>query len=547
LVSHAKTCLTDDIESVDFVACSAQFLTASLMEALEYRRKLLPALKAVLSEEGGAETSSSKYDLFCWITENDVVFSQLQEAFDSLVELVVGLNNDSDRMLTEGGSLRQECACRSVELATTLLQAVYQRVQWCGQSCPPELNSCFTELRTHLISAVAWSIDRPEAGLDLAIRFSDKDLMLEISEHLDKQAAASGGKPHSNFMTALTRSNPDIQLADYALQWFYKHSERARLQSLLLALHERESGSLEPSVEQKRPLSSVSPSRKSTAKRSRKSRSPSVTAATDSCVSRFLQRTEARDFAWLHQLGNRDYNQASKGLLSAGENEINSLGRRRTLLSLSKLSGIASGHYQPFIMTTHEPQDAGIPLVDKYLEVINFHEELIRRGQLNSDEVLPSHALASQYIADITKVDSAEIDEDLLMKFSAALRLAQLYTELDEDHLSFEARREKQEKLLSRIWTQAINVDYLNKKPDETDDFNEACVSSFFYALLTTCLQSDDLSEKLIPSLPDVLSSISSDKEPWLRILAENAYNLATKHNDFRVTQSTQESTPMEI
>lgn len=46
---------------------------------MEYRKKLLPALEAVLSIEGGAE-NTSKYDLFCWITENDVVFSQLQEA-----------------------------------------------------------------------------------------------------------------------------------------------------------------------------------------------------------------------------------------------------------------------------------------------------------------------------------------------------------------------------------------------------------------------------------------------------------------------------------
>nr|CDS35250.1 expressed protein [Hymenolepis microstoma] len=176
-----------------------------------------------------------------------------------------------------------------------------------------------------------------------------------------------------------------------------------------------------------------------------------------------------------------------------------------------------------------------------------LEEELIRRGQLNSDVVLPSHALASQYIADIAKVDSEQVSEDLLVNFSAALRLARLYTELDEDHLSPDARREKQEKLLARIWARAINVDYLNKKPDESDEFNEACVNSFFYALLTSCLQSDDLSENLIPSLPDFLSSISSNNEPWLRILAENAYNLATKHNDLRVTQSTQASVPMEI
>lgn len=56
-------------------------------------------------------------------------------------------------------------------------------------------------------------------------------------------------------------------------------------------------------------------------------------------------------------------------------------------------------------------------------------------------------------------MDSAQIREDLLVNFSVALRLAQLYTELDEDHLSLDARREKQEKLLTRIWAQAVKVD----------------------------------------------------------------------------------------
>ncbi|KAM7539058.1 hypothetical protein Aperf_G00000051337 [Anoplocephala perfoliata] len=501
LVLHARTCLNEDMDSVDFVACAAQLLTLSLTEALEYRQKLLPALETVLSEVGNAD-SVSKYDLFCWITENDVMFNQLQEAFDSLVELAVALKNESDRMLTEGGSLRQECACRSVELATILLQAVYQRVQWCGSSCPSELDACFVQLRTHVISAVAWSIDRLEAGLDLAIRFVDKALMLEISERLDKAAATSGAKPHANLMIALARSNPDIQLADYALQWYYSNGEKSRLQSLLAALQEKESGSNEVlaavQTEQKRLRTSISPSRvrDPIAKRFKSVASPVVTATIDSSVNRFLQRSEVRDFAWLHQLGNWDFEQASKGLLAAGENEIHSLGRRRTLLSLSKLAGIASGQCKPSATAISEAPNSQMsesetPLVDKYLEVIQCHEELIRRGQLKSDSVFPSHILAPQFIANISKADSAQVREELLMNFSIALRLAQLYTELNEDHFNSDARRENQEKLLTRIWAQAVKVDSLNKKPGGGgEEFNGACEDSFFYALLEHCLLS---------------------------------------------------------
>ncbi|VDM32924.1 unnamed protein product [Hydatigera taeniaeformis] len=504
IVTNAKNCLTDPIDPVDFVARGAQLLTTSLSESLDYRQKLLFALESVLSEEssGNGTNSALECDFFCWLTASDVLCNQLLDAFDALAEVVVTLSGDTDRMLADGGSLKQECACRSVELATILLQIFQQLVRWPKHSV--DLDTRFTELRTRLISAVAWRISRPEAALDLAIRFLDKELMVKISDHLDKHAP--DGKWHTSLMNALSRCPKDIGLADYALQWHYSHGEKARLQSLLVMLQKRETevspgGTMDAiEVQQKRLTSSPrGVPDASSVKRARQT--------AETCVSRFLRRKEAKDFAWLHQLGNRDYEQASKGLLAAGLSETNSLDRRRTLLSLSKLSSIAASHCR----STKNDNE----LVDKHLEVLRFQasltfrtahfhiaslEELMRRKSPHQDAdlaVCSAAALAQLFVSEIESSSQKLTREDLLVTFSTALRLAQLALELDETEAAEVDSVEMQHQLLfQEIWAQAVKVDAW-KKPNDDGDFNEACENSFFYALLDHCLRAGKLRQDI--------------------------------------------------
>ncbi|KAL5972211.1 hypothetical protein TSMEX_000079 [Taenia solium] len=526
LVANAKNCLNDPVDPVDFVARAAQLLTTSLSESLGYRQKLLLALESVLSEESYADGDEGafKCDFFCWITSSDTLRNQLLDAFDALVEVVVALPGDADRMLADGGSLKQECACRSVELATILLQVVQQLVQWPNHSV--DLDTSFAELRTRIISAVgeravaAWRINRPEAALDLAIRFLDKELMVEISDHLDKHA--SDGKQHTSLMNALSRCPSDIQLADYALQWHYSHGEKACLQSLLVELQKREAEVAErgamnaTEMQQKRLTSSPrATTGASSVKRARQT--------VETCVSRFLQRQEARDFAWLHHLGNRDYDQASKGLFAAGVSETNYLGRRRTLLSLSKLSSIAAGH--------RESTENGNGLVDKHLEVLRLQEEWMRRMPPHKDAcpaVCSAAALAQLFVSEVESSQEST-REDLITTFSAALRLACLAQDLDETEATeVESTEMQHQMLLQEIWTQAVKVDSW-KKPNEDEDFNEACENSFFYALLGHCLLAGEAMETILPPINELLASIESEHEPWLRALIESAYNLALK------------------
>ncbi|EUB61238.1 hypothetical protein EGR_03913 [Echinococcus granulosus] len=526
LAVNAKNCLTNPMEPIDFVARAAKLLTDSLSETLDYRQKLIPALESILSKgsfAGDAEGAPS-CDLFCWITSSDAVRNRLLAAFDALVEVVAILSGDADRMLADGGSLKQECACRSVELATILLQVVQQLVQWPRHSV--DLDAWFVELRTRLISAVAWRINRPEAALDLAIRFLDKELMVKISDHLDKRT--NDGKHHISLMNALSRCPSDIRLADYALQWHYLHGEKARLQSLLMMLQQRETEGVRDAaeVQQKRLTSSprATPGA-SSVKRARQT--------VETCVGRFLQRQEAKDFAWLHQLGNRGYGQASKGLFAAGISETNSLGRRRTLLSLSKLSSIAAGQRGAVENDNDDLSSHG--LVDKHLE-----EEWLRLKPSHKDAdaaVCSAAELAQLFVSGVTSPSQDSAREDLLVAFSAALRLAYLAIELDETGATEVASMGMQQQLLlQEIWAQAVKVDSW-KKPDEGGDFNEACEHSFFYALLEHCLLAGVI-EAVLPPINDILASVESEHEPRLRILIENAYNLALKRHRLRKPDS---------
>lgn len=78
---------------------------------------------------------------------------------------------------------------------------------------------------------------RPESGLQLAEAFSDKEHMVTICDHLDRQndencneeignesvlnqtaVCGSVSRSHDHLMSLLTRVPEELQLADFALQ-----------------------------------------------------------------------------------------------------------------------------------------------------------------------------------------------------------------------------------------------------------------------------------------------------------------------------------------
>uniref|UniRef100_A0A5K3EM07 Nucleoporin_C domain-containing protein n=1 Tax=Mesocestoides corti TaxID=53468 RepID=A0A5K3EM07_MESCO len=527
LVNRIKECLTDDTESTEFVTLAAQLITASLSEALTYRQKLLPALSSVIADES---SPGSATDLFCWITGCDGVRDELLSVFNALAD-VVAESNEAGRSQADGLSLKQECACQAVELATIILQAGDQRIKWAPDST--STSAWFSNIRSELISAVAWRLMRPEAALDLAIRFVDKELIVTICNHLDKLAGnttddllSRRNLGHAHLINALLRLPQELQLADYALQWHYSQGDKARVQSLLVALQDKKE-------QQKRHMSSPQSLFTST-KRPRhalSTHSPTTYEA-DTSVSRFLQRREARDFAWLHQLRNGEFDKAGAGLFTAGTSECGALGRRKTLLSLSKLAFIAAGHRE---LCEDLPTDKAIPrnfvLTDKHLEVICLQEDLVKTKSLHTiesmgdavtsaaaaSEPMTASGLARLYVSEsVLRLFSSK--QERMTAFTSALRLAQLAVDVDE---SADAETEE---LLQHIWMEALNVESW-KEPDKEADCHGMCAESFFHSLLEHCLLTGQVLETVFPPIEEFLSRVGEEHGQWLRLLIQYCYD----------------------
>ncbi|VEL06800.1 unnamed protein product [Protopolystoma xenopodis] len=118
----------------------------------------------------------------------------------------------------------------------------------------------FARLRTRLITFVADRLGRPEAGLELAVHYTDREQILRLCLVLEDAQAAGyndGFQPDGPMMTScldpvqsscsnfahhsrlagLLNSLPvKLNLPDYALQWHLDRGDKARVQSLLALL-----------------------------------------------------------------------------------------------------------------------------------------------------------------------------------------------------------------------------------------------------------------------------------------------------------------------
>ncbi|VEL19384.1 unnamed protein product [Protopolystoma xenopodis] len=111
-------------------------------------------------------------------------------------------------------------------------------------------------------------------------------------------------------------------------------------------------------------------------------------------VSKFLCRSDTQDLAWTHHLASGQYASAGVTLFAEGLRETRLIGRRKTLLSLSKLAQLAANAAPPSAsassaancldntMSTFSESDLPVELTDihyltdKLLEVISAQVSL---------------------------------------------------------------------------------------------------------------------------------------------------------------------------
>jgi len=80
----------------------------------------------------------------------------------------------------------------------------------------------------------------------------------------------------------------------------------------------------------------------------------------------YLQRAGHDRLAWLHQLEHGHYESAARTLESLGRSEEGEIGLKKTMLSLAKLSALAS----------EEPEESALSSAERQLEVVLAQEQL---------------------------------------------------------------------------------------------------------------------------------------------------------------------------
>ncbi|XP_056022353.1 nuclear pore complex protein Nup133-like isoform X3 [Ostrea edulis] len=190
-------------------------------------------------------------------------------------------------------------------------------------------------------------------------------------------------------------------------------------------------------------------------------------------LGRFLQKEDIKTLSWLHNIQTNNFSKAHSTLLELARIEQDSLAKKKTLLSLSKLSGLAA-----------DPDNGEI---DSNILDINEEQELIAHQQQlpalvienlgmepNNMTVLSPVQLIELYISG-TNIDATEYD------FKKALDLLQ-YIDKTDPALDFESLR-------MHIWAQSILRD--SWQQDESVDVMETVMNTVFFKTVDLAYKED--------------------------------------------------------
>ncbi|KAG5441692.1 hypothetical protein CSKR_103172 [Clonorchis sinensis] len=395
----------------------------ALSAVLGYRDRQLPSLYEAVK---GFGTGKSHY-LACWLTDcrpygiGDV----LLDLFDLLIRFGCGevavvvdqQNTTEGTMASDSSQLIKDASSWAVEWASILLGVAHQRVRWASahstwiwshpplndQSAAPSImervesvqrlrrmRSWFVQLRKYIIDSIADRLNRPEAALHLAERFADCAQMVRLCYLLERQDeidhATEDCEPvsttqltrfhHHRLVELLRRVPESYGLADQALQWYFACEEHARVKSLLALLERLKEKATSTEDQFHRLAKTRAPQH--TAPHSAVEQRRKVATETDP-VNRFLHRQDTRDHAWPHLLSTRQYSKASQILFEEGCKETRSIGRRKVLLSLAKLTLLATGSvsktrstFGDLVVSTETAPDRLIEKLNLLLEAIDL-------------------------------------------------------------------------------------------------------------------------------------------------------------------------------
>ncbi|CAC5366026.1 NUP133 [Mytilus coruscus] len=205
----------------------------------------------------------------------------------------------------------------------------------------------------------------------------------------------------------------------------------------------------------------------------------------------FLQTDNNKYLSWLHDIHTDNYIEAHNTLLDLARLEVGCLAKKKTLLSLSKLAGLAADDPREEVITEDHIDD-----INQEQDLITHQEQLPARviQHLGMEEdnmrVLQPVEIIQQYISDFN-IDANEFD------FKKALDLLQ-YIDKDDENIDFETLR-------LYIWTRAILRN--SWVYDQAIDPQDVIKDTIFFKVIDLAYREGQNLPSFLPELDSLLQS----------------------------------------
>lgn len=322
-----------------------------------------------------------------------------------------------------------------------------------------QMEEKYTQDRSRLISPFL-EYDQFERAGSLAEKYADFELLIQICE-------ATGNQER---IQRYQHQYSDKNFSDFLFSWYMREGKRGRLLSM-------------PTVQQNK-------------------------------LQSFLQRDDLGYLKWLNDIECQQFNEAHRTLLELGRNEEQYLGKKKTLLSLSKLAALA---YED----EDEEMQANIRDIDQEQQLI-LNQELLPVDLLESMgfdaenmKVLTPVEIIQLYICD-ENTTSTEYD------FKKALDLLQF---LDKNDQNIDYNM-----IQARIWSQAVVRDKAVWLHCPTGDPLDSVKDTIFFKTISLAVAQGAMPSEILPPMDQLLSEellgeLAADRQ--LRFMLGMVYELA--------------------
>lgn len=330
---------------------------------------------------------------------------------------------------SERGALLQQL----LELTDLLLDGYRNQLQWIRQAVGEtpqymKIVNHYEQQRSELISPFM-EMEQYERAASLAEKYCDFAILVQLCENTNNDERLQ------RYMNQFQNRG----FSDFVFKWYMEAGKRGKLMSSSLANHPQ--------------------------------------------LSRFLHQGDNAFLSWVHDINSGDFSKAHQTLMDLAVKETESVAKKKTLMSFSKLTALASDNPPPDVHNRIEAINDGHDLI--------LHQEMLPASvveglglQLDNMKVFTPKELIELYISEMN-------DKANEFDFKKALDLLR-YVDKEDTEIDINA-------ILMAVWCKAILRDRWDDIPSENPlEYSKDTV--FFKTVELAYTEGMDLREYLPPA-----------------------------------------------